>query len=123
MREPPKGPAILVVEDEFMVRTHIAMEIKEAGYTVFEANDADEAISVLEAHKEIRTVFTDIEMPGSMDGVKLARAIRDRWPPIEIILTSGKHRLDKDHIPERGKFFSKPYNPSEVIEAIGSLTR
>jgi two-component system, response regulator PdtaR len=66
-------------------------------------------------------VFTDIEMPGSTDGIKLARAIRDRWPPIELILTSGKDRLEGDAIPARGQFLSKPYDPGVLIAVINAL--
>ena len=77
---------MLVVEDEPLSRIHALNLVEEAGYVAIEASNADEAISILEARKDIRIVFTDIDMPGSMDGLKLARAIRDRWPPIELIL-------------------------------------
>jgi two-component system, response regulator PdtaR len=83
-----------------------------------EASDADEAITILEARKDIRTVFTDIDMPGSMDGLKLAHAIRERWPPIELILTSGHFDIRNDEIPERGRFFPKPYRDQEIISAL-----
>jgi CheY-like chemotaxis protein len=63
-----------------------------AGYTIVVANDADQAIAILEARQDIHLVFTDINMPGSMDGLKLAAAVRDRWPPVHIIITSGKIR-------------------------------
>jgi CheY-like chemotaxis protein len=72
----------------------------------------------LEARKDIRIVFTDIDMPGSMDGLKLARAIRDRWPPIEFILTSGHFDVPEGDIPERGLFFSKPYHDNEIVSAL-----
>ncbi len=111
-------PAVLVVEDEFLLRMHTAAIIEAAGYDVIEATDADEAISILEARKDIRIVFTDIEMPGSMDGLKLAHAIRHRWPPVELILTSGRHRLEVHQIPVRGRFLPKPYNADVLIAAI-----
>jgi CheY-like chemotaxis protein len=114
-------PVILVVEDEYLIRMHAAEIIKEAGFEVVEAYNADEAISILQVRKDIRIVFTDIEMPGSMDGLKLAHAIRDRWPPIEIILTSGRHRLAADQIPERGRFFPKPYSSDALVAAIRKL--
>jgi DNA-binding LytR/AlgR family response regulator len=72
----------------------------------------------LEARRDIRIVFTDIDMPGSMDGLKLARAIRDRWPPIELILTSGHFDVPEGDIPERGLFFSKPYHDNEIVSAL-----
>jgi two-component system, response regulator PdtaR len=88
--------------------------VEAAGYRVIEASNADEAIAILEARKDIRIVFTDIDMPGSMDGLRLARAIRDRWPPIELILTSGHFDVPVGDIPERGLFFSKPYRDEEI---------
>jgi CheY-like chemotaxis protein len=97
-------PVVLVVEDEFLVRMQAVDMIEEAGFDAIEANNADEAIRLLETRKDIRIVFTDIEMPGSMDGLRLARAIRDRWPPIELILTSGKHQFSSNEIPARGHF-------------------
>jgi len=81
--------------------------VKAGGYRAIEASNADEAIAILEARKDIRIVFTDIEMQGSMDGLKLARAIRDRWPPIELILTSGYVYVPENDIPERGVYFSR----------------
>jgi two-component system, response regulator PdtaR len=92
--------------------------VKAGGYRAIEASNADEAIAILEARKDIRIVFTDIEMPGSMDGLKLARAIRDRWPPIELILTSGYVDVPENDIPERGLFFSKPYRDREIESAL-----
>jgi CheY-like chemotaxis protein len=80
--------------------------------------NADEAIAILEARKDIRIVFSDIDMPGSMDGLKLARAIRERWPPIELILTSGHFDVPRSDIPERGQFFSKPYRDEEIVSAL-----
>jgi CheY-like chemotaxis protein len=114
-------PVILVVEDEYLIRMCATEIIKKAGFEVVEADNADEAISILQARKDIRIVFTDIEMPGSMDGLKLAHAIRDRWPPIEIILTSGRHRPSVNQMPPRGQFFPKPYSSDAVIAAIRRL--
>jgi CheY-like chemotaxis protein len=111
-------PVILVVEDELFQRMQAVALIEEAGIDVVEAGSADEAIAILEARKDIRIVFTDIEMPGSMDGLKLARAIRDRWPPIELILTSGKQKPGADGLPERGRFLQKPYDPNELVGTI-----
>jgi CheY-like chemotaxis protein len=109
---------VLVVEDEPLSRIHALNLVEEAGYVAIEASNADEAISILEARKDIRIVFTDIDMPGSMDGLKLARAIRDRWPPIELILTSGHFNLNDSDLPERGRFFSKPYRDEQIISAL-----
>src|SRR6188768_2841184 len=106
---------VLVVEDEFLSRLHAVNLVEEAGYKAVEATNADEAIAILEARKDIRIVFTDIDMPGSMDGLKLAHAIRKRWPPIELILTSGHFDVSDDEIPDRGRFFAKPYRDQEII--------
>jgi CheY-like chemotaxis protein len=109
---------VLVVEDEFLVRMDAANMIREAGFDVVEVNNADDAIAILEQRKDIRIVFTDIDIPGSMDGLKLAHAIRDRWPPIELILTSGQSRLSRDQLPARGHFIPKPYSSDAVVAAI-----
>jgi two-component system, response regulator PdtaR len=114
-------PAVLVVEDEFLVRMQAVEMIEEAGFDVVEASNADEAIRLLETRKDIRIVFTDIEMPGSMDGLRLARAIRDRWPPIELILTSGKHQFDAGEIPARGHFVPKPYSFDVLVTTLSKL--
>ena len=115
---PSSRPCVLVVEDEFFCRFHAVDLVEAAGFSAIEASNADEAIAILEARKDIRIVFTDIDMPGSMDGLKLARAIRDRWPPIELILTSGHFDVPKCDIPERGLFFSKPYPDQEIVSAL-----
>ena len=109
---------VLVVEDDFLSRLHAVDLVEDAGYIAVEASNADEAIRILEARKDIRIVFTDIDMPGSMDGLKLAHAIRKRWPPIELILTSGHIDVSDANIPERGRFFSKPYLDTEIISAL-----
>ena len=116
-------PVVLVVEDEPVVRMQAVVIIESAGYTVIEACNADEAITILETREDIRVVVTDIEMPGSMDGIKLARAVRDRWPPIELIVMSGRRRVRADELPPRAKFMPKPYTPDGLITAIRTLHR
>ena len=117
-KNPSSRPHVLVVEDEFFSRLHAVNLVEAAGYKAIEASNADEAIAILESRKDIRIVFTDIDMPGSMDGLKLARAVRDRWPPIELILTSGHFDVPENKIPERGLFFSKPYRDQEIVSAL-----
>ena len=117
-KNPLSRPHVLVVEDEFFSRLHAVNLVEAAGYKAIEASNADEAIAILESRKDFRIVFTDIDMPGSMDGLKLARAVRDRWPPIELILTSGHFDVPEDKIPERGLFFSKPYGDREILSAL-----
>src|SRR5262245_4885311 len=112
---------VLVVEDDFLSRLHAVNLVEDASYVAVEASNADEAITILEARKDIRIVFTDIDMPGSIDGLKLAHAIRKSWPPIELILTSGHFNIRDDEIPERGLFFPKPYRDQEIISALQSF--
>ncbi|PZU19161.1 MAG: response regulator [Shinella sp.] len=116
-----KATTVIVVEDEMIVRMDIAMSLQDEGFTVLEASNADEAIKLLDTHPEIRLMFTDIDMPGSMDGLKLAEAVRDRWPPVKIIVASGHRQLKDDLLPVEGKFFSKPYEHAAVISAMREM--
>ena len=113
--------AILIVEDQGLIRMDAVDMAQRAGFVVFEAANADDAIAILEAHPEIRLVFTDIEMPGSMDGLKLAHYISRRWPPIRLIVASGKVPRDKADLPEGGLFFCKPYAHAEIATAMRTL--
>ena len=112
---------VLVVEDETLIRIAIADELENQGFKVHEAADADCAIVLIEKHPEIQLIFTDIDMPGSMDGLKLAAFVRDRWPPIKIIVTSGRGNPDTDLLPDGSPFFSKPYEFSQIVDAIHQL--
>ncbi|ABD86791.1 response regulator [Rhodopseudomonas palustris] len=116
-----KKPIVLVVEDELLLRAAAVDFIEAAGFSVLEAASADEAIEILEARDDIRVVFTDIQMPGSMDGLKLAQAVRGRWPPIEIIATSGHVSVGPDDLPARGRFVRKPYSPAQIASMISEL--
>lgn len=116
-----KCPVILIVEDETFVRLDASEIVAAAGYEVLEAQDAEEAIRLLEARTDIRIVFTDIEMPGSVDGLKLAACVRDRWPPVEIIITSGRVWPPNTHLPSRGVFLPKPYRPEQLIFELDRL--
>src|SRR6267154_6342575 len=109
-----KRPVVLVVEDEFLLRIDAVDMIAAAGFEVVQAGNADEAIEILESRRDITVVFTDIQMPGSMDGLKLARAVRGRCPPIKIIATSGHLHVAETDLPEGGRFLRKPYGPSEL---------
>jgi CheY-like chemotaxis protein len=109
-----RRPVILVVEDEFLLRMDAAAMVASAGFAVVEAANADEAIEILETRSDIAVVFTDIQMPGAMDGLRLARAVRGRWPPIKIVATSGHLTLTDTDLPEGGRFLPKPYSAIEV---------
>jgi CheY-like chemotaxis protein len=117
-----KRPVVLIVEDEFLLRMDVAEVIGAAGFEVIEAANADEAIEVLEARRDVMVVFTDIQMPGSMDGLKLARAVRGRWPPIKIVATSGRLNVRETDLPEGGRFLPKPYSSAEVTGVLRQLT-
>jgi CheY-like chemotaxis protein len=95
--------------------------IEEAGFEVVEAASADEAIAILERRLDITVVFTDIQMPGSMDGLKLAAAVRDRWPPIMIVATSGRVQLHPGDLPAGSRFLPKPYSPAEITKTLRQL--
>jgi len=97
--------------------------IEAAGFDVIDATDADKAIAILEQRSDIRLIFTDIHMPGSMDGIKLAHFVNDRWPPIKIIATSGHAKIAESDLPEGSRFLAKPYAVAEVASAIRQLIR
>ena len=109
---------VLIVEDEPLVRMVAVATAQDAGFDAIEATDADSAIAILETRNDIRIVFADIHLPGSMDGLKLARAVRDRWPPIELILTSGLMKIGQRDLPERGVFLAKPYSMEALTSAL-----
>lgn len=102
--------AVLVVEDEALIRLDLVSYLDQAGYDVHEASSAAEAIEILERDRSIRVVFTDVRMPGDMDGVALAKLVRERWPPTVIVVCSGNsneatgladiHILDKPYLPD-----------------------
>jgi CheY-like chemotaxis protein len=116
-----KRPVVLIVEDETLIRLHAVEMIEAAGYDVIEAANADAAISILEQRSDIRLIFTDIEMPGSMDGIKLAHFVKGRWPPIEIIATSGHAKITHSDLPEGSRFLPKPYEAAAVTREIHRL--
>ncbi|SEG13419.1 response regulator [Bosea lathyri] len=111
-------PVVLIVDDEPILRMHAAMIADDAGLSAVEAETADEAISILETRSDIRLVFTDIEMPGSMNGLKLADFVRDSWPDISLIVASGRVRVAEDSLPTGARFFSKPYPERELVQTM-----
>jgi two-component system, response regulator PdtaR len=111
---PNRLPAILVVEDEVLVRIDLVDTIQEAGFPTFEADGADEAIRLMENHPEIQVLFTDIDMPGTMDGLKLSHYVRHRWPPVRIIITSGHVFASPDQMPDQSMFIAKPHQHADL---------
>jgi CheY-like chemotaxis protein len=122
MAEPDTPILVLVVEDEALIRVATAMSLEDAGYAVIECENADAAIAVLERRSDVRAVFTDVDMPGSMDGLKLARYVKNRWPPIALLVSSGQVSVQEADLPEGGRFIPKPYRMEQVAETIGALT-
>jgi CheY-like chemotaxis protein len=112
---------VLVVEDEMLLRMRAVDMVEDAGYTSVEAVDADEAVAILESRSDIALMFTDIQMPGSMDGLKLAHAVRKRWPPIKIILVSGQLTPAIIDIPADSRFYGKPLGAREMIAEMQNM--
>lgn len=112
---------VLVVEDEPIQRMTMVDLVEEAGYEALEAWDADSAIAILERRPDVRVVLTDVDMPGGMDGMALAAAVRGRWPPIEIILISAGTAPSKDEIPARSIFLSKPVRDRDAVQSLRSM--
>ena len=113
--QPAIPQIVLVVEDEMLLRMRAVDMVEDAGYTSVEAVDADQALAILQSRSDIALLFTDIQMPGSMDGLQLAHAVHDRWPPIKIILVSGQLKLSGSDIPLESRFFGKPLEACEMV--------
>jgi len=109
---------ILLVEDEPLVRMFLSDLLDEAGFKVFEAVNADEAMSILQARPDVQAVVTDVELPGSMNGFDLARVVRERWPGVGLVVTSGRERPGPSALPDDVAFLTKPYLPATVITLI-----
>ena len=113
---------ILIVEDDGFINLMASDDLKRAGYDVVSVYSADEAIRVLENRNDIWLIFTDIDLPGSMDGLRLAAAVGDRWPPIHIIITTGRSRPSDNLLPKGSAFLAKPYPAGELVHAVRSFS-
>ena len=112
---------IMVVEDEPLIRLGLASTIEDAGYEVVEAASADEAIRKLEATEGVQLVLTDVDMPGSMDGIRLAHYVSKRWPPIRLMVISGKVGLTPGQLPAGARFMTKPYQEPALITMVEAM--
>ncbi|HBU15826.1 MAG TPA: two-component system response regulator [Gemmobacter sp.] len=112
---------VLVVDDIALIRMGAVDLVQSAGYEALEAQDAHEAIRILESRDDIDLVFTDVQMPGTMDGIKLAHFIRNRWPPVQLIVASGRDILEESSLPTGSQYFSKPYNDHAITDAMARL--
>lgn len=110
---------VLVVEDEGLIRANAVDMIRDLGFEVIEAADADQAISFLERCDRISVVFTDVQMPGSMDGLRLVAVIRDRWPPVALLVTSGQ--VTPSELPSGARFLAKPYGAEQLRSHLEAL--
>jgi two-component system, response regulator PdtaR len=111
---------IIVVEDELIVGEYLSDILTEKGYLVVAAANAESAIAILENRDDVRGLITDINMPG-MNGLDLAATVRERWPGIKIIVTTGQQRPKIEEVPEGSLYLRKPYTPGSVMAAVLSL--
>jgi DNA-binding NtrC family response regulator len=115
-------PVALIVEDEALLMIHAIDVVEDAGFKVLEARNADEAVAILESRDDIRVVLTDVNMPGSMNGMKLAWAVRDRWPPVVVIVMSGHVKPAAGDLPDDVAFIGKPYNDRQIRAALAVVS-
>jgi CheY-like chemotaxis protein len=120
-REEVPTPTILIVEDEVLFRVELADLFESSGYRVVEAGDSDEATAILDQDPTIRIVLTDIQMPGSMDGLRLGHYVRAHFPPVTLVIASGAHRPDPEDLPERSLYLSKPFNPFMLLRRLNEF--
>src|SRR6202142_651106 len=113
--------AVLVVEDEMMLRMRAVDMVEDAGFNPIEAINADDALAILESRSDIELLFTDIQMPGSIDGLKLAYAVHERWPLIKIILVSGQLKLTDGDKPADSRFFGTPLGVKQMIAELQDM--
>lgn len=112
---------LLVVEDNALMRMSAIDLVLSAGYEVLVARDADEAIRILETCSGIDLVFSDVQMPGTMDGIEFAHRVRERWPPVKLVVASGKVLPHASSLLDGCQFFTKPYSEAAVVGAIVRL--
>lgn len=115
---PGSSPLVLVVEDDALVRMMARDLLEDASFEVLEAVSADEALVLLECQPDIGVLFTDIDMPGSMNGLELASLVAERWPHIRLVVTSGRYQPGNEGVPDEGKFVPKPYQLPQIVQAI-----
>jgi len=117
----PSRPVVLLVEDELFVRMAAADALEDAGFEVIEAANAQAAQEILTDRDDVRVLFTDVKMPGPMDGLGLASLVRHRWPHILIVITSGHLKPESASLPDDAVFIAKPYSEKAPAVTIRSL--
>ena len=109
---------VLIVDDEAILRFIASDVLEDSGFQVLEAENAKAALMVLADHPDVRVLFTDINMPGALDGLDLAREAHARWPHLKLVITSGRLRPADSEIPDDGRFVAKPYSPDHLVGEI-----
>ena len=115
------APLVLVVDDDALLRLNATDMLEENGFGVVEAVDAADALRILESRQDVRLLFTDIQMPGKLDGMDLAREVHARWPSVLLVITSGQIRPASAEIPDDGRFVAKPYRAQDILEQVNDL--
>jgi CheY-like chemotaxis protein len=118
MSQPDATGTILIVEDEALIRMMLVDTFEDSGLTVLEAEDAQEALAVLAEHPEIELLFTDVNMPGDMDGFGLAAHAAATRPDLRLVMSSGREQFSTDSLPDYGKFIAKPYSTAELVKLV-----
>jgi two-component system, response regulator PdtaR len=116
-----RGSKVLVVDDEPLVRMFAVEALAEAGYVVLEAGTGDEALRIISTGTPLAAVVTDLEMPGTVDGLELARTMEARWPTIPVVVVSGRRLPRVEELPLKASFLAKPYSPALLISTIAAL--
>lgn len=120
--DPTAPKTVLIVDDEVLVRMVGSDILADGGYRVLEAANAAEALECLQSGTEVMVLFTDVNMPGTPDGLGLANLVSNRWPQVKILVASGAVKPGRDDLPEKGLFLSKPYRAEDLLAFIGRLT-
>jgi two-component system, response regulator PdtaR len=121
MKAPHKCSTVLVAEDEPMIRQLSVFQLEDAGYRVFEAASANQALVILEAGVPVDVLFTDVNMPGGIDGIALVHLVHQRWPNVRCIVTSGQTEVAANELPDDGRFIRKPYRLAEMSDMVGEM--
>jgi CheY-like chemotaxis protein len=116
-------PTILVTEDDDLLRLYTSELLEDSGYTVVEADNAEEALKVMEVRKDVRLLFTDIQMPPGCDGLELARQVHERWPKVLLLITSRQIVPAKSEIADDGRFIRKPYRAKDLLEQLDEVLK
>jgi CheY-like chemotaxis protein len=117
------NPTILVAEDDGFLRLMASELLESHGYAVVEADSAEEAIKVMESRKDVRLLFTDIQMPPGCDGLELAREVHARWPKVRLVITSGQVQPTRAEIADHGRFIRKPYRAKDLLGQVDELIK